>query len=60
MNKPEWKKELDKSQEDMRLAVLLAMSDHDEAEKHRTIHISTSSPTNTDGSDGDIWLIYEA
>ena len=23
------------------------------------IHISTSAPTNNDGNDGDIWLVYD-
>ena len=25
----------------------------------RDIHISTAEPTNADGKDGDIWIVYE-
>ena len=59
MNKPEWKKELDKEINDRQTAVNNAIDTHNVANKHRTIHISTTSPTNTDGADGDIWLIYQ-
>ena len=60
MQTPEWKKELNKETNDRTTAISTAINNHNVANKHRTIHISTSSPTNTDGVDGDVWLIVEA
>lgn len=60
MNTPEWKKELVKETEDRTTAINSAITNHNVANKHRTIHISTTSPANSEGANGDIWLIYEA
>lgn len=67
MKKPEWKKELEKQQEiwnddsALRIANHLGHDSIDPNGKiHRAIYVSTVSPTNTDGENGDIWLIIEA
>lgn len=59
MNKPEWKKELIKETEDRTSAITAAISALDIANKHRTIHVSTKSPSDTDGENGDVWLTIE-
>ena len=38
-----------------------ALDEHTEtADIHRTIHVSTATPTSSDGKDGDIWFVVEA
>lgn len=32
----------------------------DKSDNIRNIYVSTSAPTSTDGSDGDVWLVYES
>ena len=31
-----------------------------EADDYNTIYIDTATPTDTDGTDGDIWIVKEA
>ena len=45
MKTPEWDKE---------------HKEHEETENiHRAIFVSTEEPTDADGKDGDIWIVYE-
>ena len=57
MKKPEWEKKLSehKSQLEGTLNGHTAQTNI-----HRTIHVSTATPTATDGANGDIWLTIEA
>lgn len=32
----------------------------DKSDNIRNIYVSTSAPTSSDGSDGDVWLVYES
>lgn len=60
MKKPEWLKKLEEAISKLKTENAKDLKTHtDKTEIHRTIHISTVSPTNADGNDGDIWIIYE-
>jgi hypothetical protein len=60
MKKPEWLKKLEEATSKLKTENAKDLKAHtDKTEIHRTIHISTVSPTNMDGEDGDIWIIYE-
>lgn len=60
MKKPEWLKKLEEAISKLKAENANNLKTHtDKTEIHRTIHISTVSPTNADGEDGDIWVIYE-
>ena len=60
MKKPEWLKKLEEVTTKLKTDLTKDLSTHKEtADIHRTIHISTVSPTNADGKDGDIWITYE-
>lgn len=60
MKKPEWLKKLEEAISKLKTENAKDLKTHtDKTEIHRTIHISTVSPTNADGEDGDIWVIYE-
>ena len=64
-NTPKWKKELTKkvnaeaSRSD-NFATQKVAEHNSTANVHRAIYVSTSSPLNTNGNDGDIWIVYEA
>lgn len=70
MKKPEWLKKIEDSiaairtiwNDDTALRIANHLG-HDSidpnAKIHRGIYVSTVSPTNSDGSDGDIWLTIE-
>jgi hypothetical protein len=67
MKKPEWKKELEEHQTVWNDETALRISNHlghdtsnENGHIHRAIFVSTVSPTNTQGNDGDIWITYEA
>lgn len=67
MNKPEWKKELEKQQTIWNTETATRISNHlghdavdTNGKIHRAIYVSTAEPTSTDGKDGDVWLVYEA
>ena len=70
MKKPEWLKRLEEAIADRKTIwnddTALRLSNHlghdsiDPSGKiHRGIYVSTVSPTNADGADGDIWITYE-
>jgi len=60
MKKPEWMKRLEEAVSNLRTTLSSELNSHKSTtDIHRTIHISTVSPTNADGKDGDIWIIYE-
>lgn len=60
MKKPEWLKKLEEATAKVKTDLTNNLKTHtDKTEIHRTIHISTVSPTNADGADGDIWITYE-
>lgn len=65
MKKPEWLKRLEEAIADRKTVwnddTAQRLSNHfDNNDIHRTIHISTVSPTNADGENGDIWITYKA
>lgn len=65
MKKPEWLKKLEAAIAERKTkwndTFATEIDSHiDNTDIHRNIHISTVSPTNTDGEDGDIWITYEA
>jgi len=66
MKKPEWKKALEDQQKiwndntAQNIANHLGHDTNDPNGKiHRAIYVSTVSPTNTDGNNGDIWIVYD-
>lgn len=64
MKKPEWLKKLEEAIADRKTVwnddTAQRLSNHlDNNDIHRTIHISTVSPSNADGADGDLWVTYE-
>ena len=60
MKKPEWLKKLEEATAKVKTDLTASLNSHTaKADIHRTIHISTVSPTNADGKDGDIWVTYE-
>lgn len=60
MKKPEWLKKLEAATAKLKTDLTTDLTTHTEtADIHRIIHISTVSPTNADGKDGDIWITYE-
>lgn len=71
MKKPEWLKRLEEAIEDRKTIwneqSAKTISDHighdsidPNGKIHRGIYVSTVSPTNADGENGDIWITYEA
>lgn len=61
MKKPEWKKELDSAVAGAKNEATTSLNSHkNTANIHRAIYISTVSPTNTDGKNGDVWIVYES
>lgn len=69
--KPEWLRRLEEAIEDRKriwndqsatnIANHLGHDINDPNGKiHRGIYVSTVSPTNADGQDGDIWITYKA
>lgn len=61
MKKPEWKKELDSAVSGAKTEAITNLNMHKlETNIHRAIYVSTVSPANQDGKDGDIWITYEA
>lgn len=66
MKKPEWRKALDEHQKiwndnsALNLANHLGHDTNDPNGKiHRAVYVSTVSPANQDGNNGDIWITYE-
>jgi hypothetical protein len=60
MKKPEWMKRLEEAISNLRTTLASELNLHKlDTNIHRNIHISTVSPTNADGKDGDIWITYE-
>jgi hypothetical protein len=58
--KPEWLKRLEEAITNLRTTLATELNLHKlNTDIHRTIHISTVSPTNADGEDGDIWITIE-
>jgi hypothetical protein len=56
MKKPEWLVKL----ENVAAGILGTLTAHtNDADIHRTIHVSTEAPTDDVGEDGDIWLTIE-
>lgn len=41
-------------------AILNTINELPEADDYNTIYIDTTPPANTDGTDGDIWIVKEA
>lgn len=61
MKKPEWMKRLEEAISNLRTTLASELNLHKlDTSIHRTIHISTKSPTNSDGKDGDIWITIES
>lgn len=64
MKKPEWLRQLEKAITDRKTKWNDTFAENIETHIentgiHRNIHVSTVSPTNTEGADGDIWITYE-
>ena len=67
MKNPEWDKEINKAKAELNNTITAnknelsqGLSTHtSEANTHRAIFVSTSTPTSSSGKDGDIWIVYE-
>ena len=60
MKKPEWMKRLEEAITNLRTTLASELNLHKlDKTIHTKIHISTVSPSNADGADGDIWITYE-
>ena len=57
MNKPEWEKELNEQKTQLEGAL---NTHKNQSNIHRTIYVSTATPSASDGANGDIWLTIEA
>lgn len=60
MKKPEWLKKIEEATAKVKADLAVELNLHKlDTTIHTKIHISTVSPTNADGEDGDIWITYE-